>query len=200
LISERGDTIQNIEIELTLKLENPEILMKWLESNATFVKETQQHDLYFDPPGKTFMFIDKDRYKDAHEWFRLRISDKGNEICYKKWYRDDKDMSTYADEIETIAGDEKQVLEILRRLGFREICVVKKHRKSWAYGNFHFDCDDIEGLGFFVEVEFKGHLNNPSKGKEKIIQFLKQIGITNWKITKRGYVWMLWNPGKEWYE
>lgn len=37
-------------------------------------------------------------------------------------------------------------------------------------------------------------------GNQIIFDFLKSIGITDWKKAKRGYSWIQWNPGKEHFE
>lgn len=194
--------MENIEIEIKLKLDDPKRILNWLKKNAKLIKISDDADYYFDPPDRSFIYKNKhDGTKDADEWFRLRVSEKGNEICYKRWYRDEKTgKSLYADEIETLVGDQKKVLEILKRLGFKETSVIKKHRVSYQYKEFRFDCDTVEGLGFFVEVEFKGEIDDPAEGKEKIFTMLKEIGITDWKKTKRGYSWIQWNPANEHYE
>ncbi|MBS3165738.1 class IV adenylate cyclase [Candidatus Woesearchaeota archaeon] len=193
--------MHNIEIEIKLKLDQPEILLNWLKKNAEFVKSSDQIDYYFDPPHKSFIFEDEEGYKDAAEWFRIRVSPKGNELCYKFWHRDPQtNISLYADEIETSIGDEKQVKEMLKRLGFKETSIIEKHRESYRYRDFQFDCDEVKGMGFFVEIEFRGELSDPALGKQKIYDLLNEIGINNWKKTKRGYVWMQWNPGREYFE
>lgn len=194
--------MKNIEIEIKLKLDNPKILLNWLENNAKLLKETEQKDYYFDPPHKSFIYQNKfDGTKDADEWFRIRETRIGNAICYKQWHRNENTgESIYADEIETSTGDKNQMLEIFKRLGFKETSIVHKKRKSYLYQDFKFDCDEVAGLGFFVEIEFKGEVEDPAEGKQRIFDFLKEINITNWKKTKRGYSWIQWNPGKEHFE
>ena len=193
--------MKDIEIEIKLKLEEPEKLMQWLEENASFVNEEHQIDRYFDPPEKSFILKNKfDGSKDADEWFRIRATKKGNEICYKKWHRDENGKSLYADEIETSIGDEETTLKILQSLGFKETSLIDKTRKSYRYKDFQFDCDDAKGIGFFVEIEFKGSIEDPTKGREMILDFLKEIGVANWKKTKRGMPWLQWNPDAEHYE
>ena len=84
------------EIEIRLQLNNPGPLLKLLKKSGNFLKASDQVDFYFDSPGKTFIYTDSKGYKNADEWFRVRISDK-NSICYKKWYRDkDTGKSVYA--------------------------------------------------------------------------------------------------------
>ncbi len=190
-----------IEIEIKLKLDDPTILMNWLNENAELIKDYSHIDYYFDPPHKTYAYTNpEDSTKDADEWFRIRTSEKGNEICYKLWHRDENGKSLYADEIETFIGSEEAALKIVNALGFKETSVIKKHRRSYKHKEFQFDCDEVEGLGFFVEIEFRGEIEDPSQGKHKIYEFLKEIGITDWKKTKRGYSWIQWNPDSEHYE
>jgi len=194
--------MKNIEIEIKLKLDQPEILLKWLKENATLLKETQQKDHYFDPPHKSFIYKNKfDGTKDADEWFRIRETGIGNAICYKHWHRDENTgKSFYADEIETSTGDLNQMLEIFKRLGFKETSIINKKRKSYLYQDFKFDCDEVKGLGFFVEIEFKGEVEDLTTGNQKIYDFLKKINITNWQKTKRGYSWIQWNPKENHFE
>ncbi len=185
--------MHNIEIEIKLKLDDPAQLLSWLQQNAEKIKETSQTDHYFDPPHKSYIYQGKDGTKDADEWFRIRITEKGNELCYKYWHRENG-VSTYADEVETHVGDAGQMFEMFKRLGFTETSVIKKQRESYKHGNFQFDCDTVEGLGFFGEVD------DPSKGKQIIFDFLKEIGVENWKKTKRGYSWIQWNPEVDHFE
>ena len=194
--------MHNIEIEIKLKLDSPKALLDWLKKNAELVKTSNQVDYYFDPPHKSYIYKNKfDGTKDADEWFRIRVTEKGNEICYKKWYREeDTGKSTHADEIETMVGDEKQMLIILDRLGFKPTSIIKKRRNSYKYKEFQFDCDEAEGLGFFVEIEFKGEIGDPAQGKQKIFEFLNEINLTGWQKTKRGYQWMEWNPDVDHFE
>ena len=194
--------MKNIEIEIKLKLDQPEILLNWLEKHAKLIKETKQTDHYFDPPHKSSIYKNKwDGTKDADEWFRIRETEKGNAICYKHWHRDpETGKSLYADEIETSTGDKKQMLEIFKRLGFQETASTHKKRKSYRYQDFKFDCDEVDGLGFFVEIEFKGELADPAQGQQKIFDFLKEINLTGWQKTKRGYQWMEWNPEENHFE
>jgi len=193
--------MKNIEIEIRIKLAKPALFMQWLKKSAEKIKTCDQTDFYFDPPGRSFIYTDINGSKNADEWFRIRTSNKGDEVCYKHWHKDPKtNKSTYAEEIETSIGDAKQGLKILKKLGFRQTSVIKKHREDWKYNDFIFSCDSIEGLGFFVEIEYHGKIDDPTKGKQKIFDLLKSIGVRDWKKIKGGYPWMQWNPNKNHYE
>lgn len=190
----------NKEIEVRLQLDDPQPLFKFLKSSAKFLKKSNQIDFYFDSPQKTFLYTDSRGYKNADEWLRIRISDK-NSICYKKWYRDkNTGKSLYADEIELGVEDGKGFIVLLESLGYKQICVVEKNRESWRYEDFQFDCDEIKELGFFVEIEFIGKIDDPTKDREKIFEMLENLGIRNWKVIKGGYPWMLWNKDKNLFE
>jgi len=190
----------NKEIEVRIQLDDPKPLFKFLKSSAEFLKRSNQVDFYFDSPQKTFIYIDSEGYKNADEWLRVRISDK-NSVCYKKWHRDrNTGKSLYADEIELGIGDGKGFITLLESLGYKQVSVIEKYRESWKYGDFQFDCDEIKGLGFFVEVEFTGKIDNPTKGKEEIFELLENLGIQNWRVIRGGYPWMLWNKDKNLFE
>ncbi|MFH1392720.1 MAG: class IV adenylate cyclase [bacterium] len=193
--------MKNIEIEIRIKLKKPVLFLRWLKKTAKKIKTCDQTDFYFDPPCRSFIYKDTDGSRNADEWLRIRTMSKGDEICYKYWHKDPKTgKSTYADEIETSIGNAKQGLKILKRLGFKQISVIKKHREDWKYKNFVFSCDKTEGLGFFVEIEYHGKINDPAKGRQKILDLLKSIGVKDWKKIKGGYPWMQWNPDKNHFE
>lgn len=190
----------NKEIEVRIQLEDPNPFFKFLKDSAELLKKSYQVDFYFEPPQKTFIYIDAKGYKNADEWLRIRIGDKDS-ICYKRWHRDKSTgKSLYADEIEIGIGDGKGLITILENLGYKQICVVEKYRESWKYGDFQFDCDKVKGLGSFVEIEFTGKIEDPTKGREKIFDLLEKLGIKNWKVINGGYPWMLWNKNKSPFE
>lgn len=200
MVNNRNKKDDNREIEIRLQLDDPEPLLKFLKNSANFLKTSKQVDFYFDLPEKTFIYTDSKGYKNADEWFRVRIS-KENSLCYKKWYRDEKTgKSLYADEIELDIEDGKKLITLLKVLGFKEISVIRKYRESWRYKDFKFDCDKVDGLGFFVEIEFIGKIDDPTKGRDKIFELLKNLRIKNWKVIKGGYPWMQWNSDKNYFE
>ncbi|MDD5696392.1 MAG: class IV adenylate cyclase [Candidatus Pacebacteria bacterium] len=191
----------NQEIEVRLQVDDDiEPLLEFFKRVAKFLEKSNQVDFYFDSPQKTFIYTDPKGYKNADEWLRVRISKK-NSICYKKWYRDkNTGKSLYADEIEINIEDGKKLITLLERLGFKQISVIEKNRESWKYGDFRFDCDKIKGLGSFIEIEFTGKINDSTKGRKKIFNLLKDLGIKNWKVIGGGYPWMLWNKDKNLFE
>lgn len=192
--------MENIEIEVRIFLEDYKPMLNWLKDNAELIKTSEQSDYYFEHPNYPFICINGQGEKNADDWLRVRFGNN-HEVCYKKWHRDKQTgKSLYADEIETFVQDGNKLIQILESLGFKKISTINKRRESWIYKNFQFDCDDVDELGFFVEIEYKGEIDDPTKGRKVITDFLATIGIKDWKIIKRGYPWMQWNPDVKHFE
>jgi len=186
--------MKNIEIEIRIFIEDDSTLKNWLKHNATFVGNKYQHDIYFEPKQVPFIRIDDNGFKDADEWLRIRVYANSGELCYKKWHRDSETkQSLYADEVEVKIDKIDNLKLLLEYLDYNQISEVKKNRESWSYDNFLIEKDEIENLGVFYEIEFKGDANSPQEGLERIYSLLKNIGIRDWKIIDRGYPWMQWN-------
>lgn len=192
---------REIEIKLKVGAEEHRKLINWLGENAVLEGENTQVDYYFDPPGSSFRSEDKEGCVDAKEFFRVRLSDKGAEICYKHWYRDEAtDRSLYADEYEVGIADGDKLIRILKVLGFQQTALIEKERSIWRYQDLEFALDKVKDLGAFVEVEYKGKVIEPERALAKMYEVLAQIGIKNWRRTKRGYCFIQWNPGKNHFE
>ncbi len=186
--------MKNIEIEIRIHLDDDSIFEEWLRNTAKYIGDKYQHDIYFEPKNSPYVFIDKNDFKDADEWLRIRVLGDNGELCYKKWHRDPETRkSLYADEIELKIDNVENLKTLLSYLDFNQISEVKKNRESWSYKDFKIEKDEIENLGIFYEIEFNGYVENPECGSEEIHKFLKGIGIINWQIIDRGYPWMQWN-------
>jgi len=191
--------MKNIEIEIRIFIEDDSVLRNWLKHQTVFVGSKYQHDIYFEPKQPPFILIDENGFKDADEWLRIRVYADCGELCYKKWHRDtETKQSLYADEVEVKIDNVDNLKLLLGYLGYNQISEIKKNRESWSYGNFLIEKDEIEDLGVFYEIEFKGDVNNPQEGIEQIYSLIKSIGIKDWKTIDRGYPWMQWNAN--WYK
>ena len=98
-------------------------------------------DVYFQHPCRDFSATD--------EALRLRISAGGAELTYKGPRLGAGAKTRF--EASTMAGPE--VVEVLQRLGFREVARIRKRREYYAGGGFTVSLDWVEGLGEFVEIE-----------------------------------------------
>lgn len=189
---------QEIEIKIKIDDDNLNALKSWLNENADFDQEYHQVDYYLENPNDRFTF-EKDGFIDSIEYLRIRISDKGDSTCFKHWYEDPKrpGYHTHCDEFETKVESGEDLLEIYKAIGYTEQTIVDKKREKYFYKDFEIVIDDVKDLGIFVEIEVRSYKDDP-KGTHKILrEFIKEIGIKEYSMQRRGYVSMLWNGVKE---
>ena len=138
--------MENIEIEIQVRIERSDTLLKFLESEAKFISENKQVDEYFTPVHKNFVSI-----KPIEEWFRLREENGEYTINYKKWHYENG-IGIYADEYETSVGEKELARKIFLALDLRPLVVVNKTRKKFLFNDYEVAFDNVIGLGNFVEV------------------------------------------------
>lgn len=131
-----------------------------------YVGEQKQVDTYFSHPTRDF--------KKTDEALRLRVSD-GMYITYKgpKKCQDAK----VREEIEFPVPADAEIL--LAKLGFKVHHIIKKIRHTYEYDGCTICCDQVEGLGEYVEVEI---LN--SNDYKKIRKILVLLDVADAATTK----------------
>ena len=162
--------MENVEIEIQVKIENSQPLVEFLNKNGEFKYEDHQIDEYYSPAHRNFL--------DAHpveEWLRLRDSNGKYSVTYKKWHYENG-RGTHCDEYELSIENIGQMQKIFQVLNFKKITVVDKVRKAWNYKDYEVAMDLVKGLGEFVEVEYKGDKTNaePKQIAAEMAQFLKE--------------------------
>jgi adenylate cyclase class 2 len=172
------------EIEIQVQVENSKGLLEFLGAQAKFVGERRQVDEYFVPAHKNFLAV-----APIEEWLRLRTAEGGSSMNYKKWYFDEQQNGTYADEYETPVADIAMARRILLALDMKPIIKVDKLRKTWTYEDYEICIDIVEGLGEFVEVEYKGSraVVDNELIRQEMIQFLKELGCGQLILNHTGY-------------
>jgi adenylate cyclase, class 2 len=180
-----------IEIEVRAKVENSRPLVEFLGNNATFVSEQTQVDQYFTPANKDFT-----SERPVREWLRLRAEDGRYSVNYKNWHFDGSGKAVHCDEFETAVEDIDQIRLLFAALGMRTTVNIIKTRKIWMYGEYEVAIDNVQGLGDFVEVEFKGdpYGKEPTDIARKMIEFLKSVGIDRLQFNYQGYPFMMLFP------
>jgi len=167
----------------------------WLEKNAKYVGDIHHVEYYLNKPATTFFFNAPQGYKDALDYLRIRLTKKGDSFCLKKFHVDPIEKRTlYCDEYEVDVSDGRKTLELMKALGYTEQTLMEKKRKIYTFDCFEIVIDEVKNLGMFMEVELKNEVANARMGVQIIYDFLKLIGVTNFKLQTRGYVSMLWNP------
>ncbi|WP_457614097.1 class IV adenylate cyclase [Methanopyrus sp.] len=152
------------EVEVKVKLRNPEDVQKRLEKLGEKVRTVRQRDLYYQHPCRDFAETD--------EALRLRRSDDKTVLTYKgpKVGREKSRV-----ELEVAVDDFETADAILRHLGFEplEHAEVKKVRTIYKLEvngkNVVAALDEVEGLGTFLELECKADDESEIDEKERLL-------------------------------
>jgi adenylate cyclase class 2 len=136
------------EVELKYRCAEPGDVLRRLEAlGARRIGEFQQEDVYFQHPCRDFALSD--------EALRVRFSGGVAELTYKG-PREHVSEGKSREELVVPVGNPEQLLELLRKLGFREVARVRKKRIVFLISGAEVSLDHVEGLGVFVELEDKG--------------------------------------------
>ena len=155
-----------LEVELKAPCVGAEDKVKGL--GAVFLKSETQEDTYYRHPGRDF--------KATDEALRIRRTDK-LVLTYKGPKRE-SDLKV-REEIEFNVPED--AFTLLERLGFSKAFTVRKTRKTYEINNLTVCCDDVEGLGEYVEVESKDPGDH-----DAIMELIQRLGVGD-KATTRTY-------------
>ncbi|MFC1633004.1 class IV adenylate cyclase [Patescibacteria group bacterium] len=185
--------MQDLEIEIKVKIASNKPLLEFLKKNAEFQSEEKQVDEYFAPIKNSFVEVEP-----IKEWLRLREENNIYTLSYKKWHYDENDRSNHCDELETKIDDPDQGRKILKALKFKSLVTVSKSRKNYLYKNYQISLDSVKDLGDFVEIEYTGTEDkaDPQEITVEMIGFLKNIGCEKIERYHVGYALLLLFPEK----
>ncbi len=186
---------REIEIRIILDDKTLEHANVWLEKNACFTGETLQVDYYLDNPENTSFYVTDWRGKDTDSYVRVRKAESKNYLCVKKICRGSKGGPVYADEYETVVENVGSTLGFMKAIGYTDVTIIKKNRRTYEYDVFEIAIDNVEPTGFFMEIELKQQVSSPDLGYKLIYDCLKKIGIKRFVLDEQGHVHKIWNPG-----
>lgn len=189
--------MQDIEIEIQVRVEDSAPLTGFLEKNGSFKSEKNQIDQYFSPAHRDFT-----AQRPVAEWLRLRDAEGKYSLNYKNWHVDQDGKSQYCDEYETAIESLDAAAKILRAMDFRLLTSVDKVRKTWNYKDYEVAVDKVKDLGDFVEVEYKGAAGDadPKLITEQMVAFLKEVGCGGIERNYVGYPFLLLFPDEAKWE
>jgi adenylate cyclase class 2 len=193
---------KEIEVKIQADKQIINTAEQWLDANAQYIGNIHHIEYYLNRPAASFFFTAPEGYKDAFDYLRVRITKEGDSFCYKKFHMDPVEKTPlYCDEYEVKVSDGSETLKLMKALGYIEQTKMEKKRKIYTFKDFEIVIDDVADLGMFIEVELKVTVADVKTGINMIYDFFKMVGINKFKLQKRGYVSMLWNPefnfGKE---
>lgn len=177
-----------LEIEQKFELVNPSqvraILGSWPE--AEFLNSFRQIDRYFNPPHVDFLAADV-----VSEWLRVRTEEDSATIDYKRWLPLEAKEKTHCEEQSVSIGDSEGLTELLRVLGFRDLVSVDKTRELWRVDEVELAIDDVDGLGSFLELEFKGEARSVDYAHRQIESVVSRLRAEIGPRDRRGYPFLL---------
>lgn len=170
------------EIKHTLK-NAAEVAEKLNELDGFDCIEETQLDMYFTPFHVNFL-----EEKPITEWFRVRKTETGAELCYKNW---GKEKGTCCLEHEVVVSDCETILAILSKLGFREIIKVDKKRRTWRKNDLSISIDSVDRLGMFIEIEIVTSSSDSAEALRILEAQLESLGAEVGERNYTGYPFML---------
>jgi adenylate cyclase class 2 len=171
-----------LEVEIKARVQSLKAVEARLrERGARYLGEEEQIDAYFAHPCRDFAATD--------EALRLRKTDGGIILTYKGRKLDD--ITKTREEVSAGVENYDAAKEILERLGFREVAVVKKRRQKYRLGEYVVELDEVEGLGAFIEVEKRTENYTP----QELLEFIASLGIPVEAIERRSYLELLLGEG-----
>jgi len=180
---------QKLEIEIKVKIASIEEMAGTLEAaGAIFGGDLVHEDYYFDKPEKLGSFALTD------EALRMRVSRNVSqriEQCFVTYKGGKVDSTTKTrEEIEVGVDDGQKMRDIIKKIGFREIIVVKKDRKNYTMDDISIMLDRVQYLDDpYMEVEIVA--DDPEaldSTREKLFSFLEQLGFSRDDSERRSYL------------
>jgi adenylate cyclase class 2 len=184
-----ADKNMEIEIRFILTKGQYQHLLSSLPRITAVQGRKKQKDTYFSPPHKNFL-----QGPSVSDW--LRIGERGDRVIlnFKHWYyaKVPSQGGTHCDEFEVEVKDAPALYNIFQALQFKQLCIVQKERSTFLYKKtFEIALDQVNGLGYFIEIETKKAFPTVQKAREQLFRFAQTLGIDIERIETKGYPWLL---------
>src|SRR5437868_4696081 len=133
-------------------------------------------DHYFNAPDRDFAITD--------EALRLRRIGERNFVTYKGPKRDAQTKTRTEIEVALAPGDAAadDFSQLLMRLGYRPVAVVRKARRLFHLRRDGFDLeitlDDVEGVGRFAELEIQAPEEQLDAARDVVLRTAAELGLS----------------------
>ncbi|MDD2823220.1 MAG: class IV adenylate cyclase [Candidatus Daviesbacteria bacterium] len=166
------------EIEVKARVNDPKALLKNLTKlGCKFSKPITQNDRVYNKDGKT-----RTGSRTGSTTLRLRQQNGKVLFTIKQTLSDELDCL----EKEVLVSDLNIMEDALKMMGFLEVVRVNKVRQYAKFKDFTICMDQVEGLGYFIEVE-KMSDENSQKIQNELMGFLASLGIKKEDRITKGY-------------
>ncbi len=196
-----------IEVEIKVKISNPEVIRKKFEENKGIYKISLLHeDTYFNMPKGLRDFKKTDEALRLRKSIEFNKNDKTREQTINHYiaYKGKKiDNSTKTrEEIDIKIEDIERMKTLLKELSFQEIFTVRKERELYE---FDFKTYHIEALidyipllkQHFIEVEYLSDSYGKLDDFRKVLfNFLSLFGIKKEESIRKSYLELIFDKLK----
>ncbi len=187
-----------LEVEVKLRVEDPEAVKNALEREGEVVRTVRQEDVYFSHPCRDFAETD--------EALRLRrVVEDGQEtslVTYKGPKLGEVGKSRVEVEVEVSDGDSMR--RILEELGFNPLdeFTIRKIRSVYKLAISGLDIkaclDEVDGLGTFLELEIETDEDVDIDELEKrLLKIARDRLNVEGEVVRKSYLELLMQKGRE---
>ena len=192
------------EIELKAHVPDSQALKQLLLKKAEYLGSFEKDDSYWLPGATTPVTLalppsglrirrEKQLMPDASEECRVVASFKSKEIKDGIEVNEEREFELRP------GGETANFEEFLRRMGLKEGFSKKKRGWVFSHEGINAELVEVEGLGYFVELEILMDEANAANGREesiagakkRLLDFLDSLGIERAAIESRFYSEML---------
>lgn len=182
---EENEEVLGEEVEIKLKLDEEEAknILGILNNSAIGVEEIIERDIYFTSGNRDFIA--------SKECLRIRETNGECELTYKgpstQEMLDKRQFWKTEINIDVNSTPERINL-LLEALGFTKVADFTKTRKKFLYGASAITLDNIEKLGYFLEIE--EIINDPANREnalKKNAALIKKFGLSEEHIVNEPY-------------
>lgn len=181
------DTKNHLEVEIRALVKSFDEVKNNVEgAGAEFLGSNTLHDIYFCSKGiKTVE--EAEMHEVGSYSLRLRKYLKGDGMTVSL---NTKSITSRGDhnaweEHETEVADFAETARILLATEFKPFFELQKIRYEYRLGELNINLEDIKDFGTGVEVEILTTPGNETAAKERIMNFLMDIGITKDQIVPK---------------
>ncbi|MBD3185679.1 class IV adenylate cyclase [Candidatus Bathyarchaeota archaeon] len=178
----------NLEIEVKMKIGSIEVMEKRLITNgAKYCCNLVHEDHYFDTPPVM------DSFRKTDEALRVRISRNetdGTEQTHLTFKGKKIDATTKSrEEINLQVSDGTKIREILKKLSFQEVIVIRKERVVYSKGDISITLDEVQFLDdAYMELEIIADEDMVESTRERLFSFMKALGFHRDDSERRSYL------------
>ena len=169
-----------MEIKVKLTKEEYEKLNKKMKLIGKFLLQSNQQDIYY----RSDYFV-----SDNNKLLRLRLSGNKEVLTYKTY-----NNNMYCEEYEVEIDNSNNMIKIFDSIGLKKITEVKKKRYIYSYQNkYEISLDKVDNLGYFIEIEVKGTINNYFEEYDNLLKNSKNLGLNLNNIEQKRYPQLMIN-------